>query len=442
MEFLCISVGFFAAAAGASAFQTSLPGHHAARPQVQCGMSSVIDLRPSSTGRDVYAMEEWARGYGVQTAPGVELVTEDRQDYGVRASQGISAGSPVMFVPASLVLSSSAIQQEFAGGLDGAEQILTQVGAADRLPLFRLMVKILREYELGMESPYYAWLNSMPKLFYNGVAMSDACFEALPPYVARLAFNERQNFAYDFDALSRGGVPLSPETTRNEDIAKWAYNIALTRHQVVIPAVEKKISPLADMLNHGTYPNVEITYDDQGNCMVTAMYDIPAGSPLTVSLGDPSNPSPMFATYGFLEDDTPGIFCKALEHEGEMQELGYGFKDMLFGTQTGEISAQVWDVFLYKLLKDNNDENQTNFLTAVRNNDEGTKQQVAQQYFPYTLQALKDHVDGTIGLINQLIMKANTYDRTTHPRVVIIIAHNELVKETFEKVQSQLYAMG
>ena len=378
----------------------------------------------------------------MQTAPGVELVTEDRQDYGVRASQGISAGSPVMFVPASLVLSSSAIQQEFAGGLDGAEQILTQVGAADRLPLFRLMVKILREYELGMESPYYAWLNSMPKLFYNGVAMSDACFEALPPYVARLAFNERQNFAYDFDALSRGGVPLSPETTRNEDIAKWAYNIALTRHQVVIPAVEKKISPLADMLNHGTYPNVEITYDDQGNCMVTAMYDIPAGSPLTVSLGDPSNPSPMFATYGFLEDDTPGIFCKALEHEGEMQELGYAFKDMLFGTQTGEISAQVWDVFLYKLLKDNNDENQTNFLTAVRNNDEGTKQQVAQQYFPYTLQALKDHVDGTIGLINQLIMKANTYDRTTHPRVVIIIAHNELVKETFEKVQSQLYAMG
>ena len=471
------------AAAGASAFQSSLPGQYGARPNVhQCGMST-IDLRPSSSGRDVSSMEEWARGYGVQTAPGVELTSQDRQDYGVSTSQNIPAGSPVMFVPAQLVLSSSAIQQEFAGSLEASEQLLTQVGATNRLPLFRLMVKVLAEYEKGDQSPYFPWLNSMPRLFYNGVSMSgenamhqvcnsyeylhlvactsshpsfcifipcnyfapsisDACFECLPPYVAGLAAKERQNFGYFFDALNRGNPPLSPQTAGNEEVVKWAYNVALTRHQIVVAAVEKKISPLVDMFNHGTNPNVEITYDGEGNCMANAIYDIAAGSLLTVSLGDPTNPSPMFAKYGFLDDDSPAIFCKAVNHVEEMEDLGYGFKDVLFGTETGEISPQVWDLFLYKLLKDNNDENTANLLMAVKNNDDASKQQLAQQYFPYTLEALKEHVDSTLRLVDQLIMKANSYDRHTHPRVPVIVAHNELVKETFEKVQAQLYAMG
>mmetsp|Transcript_2740 Transcript_2740/g.5720 ORF Transcript_2740/g.5720 Transcript_2740/m.5720 type:complete len:200 (-) Transcript_2740:174-773(-) len=199
---------------------------------------------------------------------------------------------------------------------------------------------------------------------------------------------------------------------------------------------------MADMLNHATNPNCEITYDAEGNCLVNANADIAAGSPLTITLGDPTNPSPLFATYGFLDTDCPGIFCKAMELEEEMKELGYGFKDLLIGTEGGEIAPQVWDLFLYKLLKQANDANLPLFAEACRNNNEETKQQYHQHYFQYTLDELKQHVNNILTTVDSLTMKANSYDLATHPRVPVIVAHNDLVKRTFQKVQAQLNAMG
>jgi len=389
-------------------------------------------------------MVDWCLGYGAQTAPGVEVTQADFSNpgnWGVKTTQAIPKGGPVMFIPAQLVLSSGGIQQEFGGSLGQAEQILAQHGASDRLPLFRLMVKILVEYEKGEQSPYFPWLNAMPRIFYNGVSMTDACFQCLPPYVSYLATMERDNYAFFYGALIRGNVPLSAETTGNDTIVRWAYNVALTRHQVVIPAVEKKIAPLADMINHGTYPNVDIAYDGDGNCVVTAIRDIPAESQLAISLGDASNPSPLFATYGFLDDDCPGVFCKALDHLQEAQELGYESTELLFGTESGEIGSRVWNLFLYKLLKDNNDPNAQVLLDAVRKKDSSTAKALSEQYFQYTHQALTQHVDSTINLIDELTARANSYDVSTHPRVPVIVAHNNLVRETFVKVQAQLYQM-
>ena len=415
----------------------------------QCSMSTMSPGASSSRGmlareRDVSPMVEWCLGYGAQTAPGVEIVPvvpNNPRNFGVRTAQPIAKGSPVMFIPAQLVLSSSGIQQEFGGSLDQAEQILAQHGVTDRLPLFRLMVKILAEYEKAEQSPYYPWLNAMPRIFYNGVSMTDACFQCLPPYVSYLASMERDNYAYFYGALVRGNVPLSPDTTADDNLVRWAYNVALTRHQVVIPQVEKKIAPFADMINHGTYPNVEIAYDGEGNCIVTAIRDIPAESQLAITLGDASNPSPLFATYGFLDDDCPGVFCKALDHQQEMQELGYDFTELLFGTETGEIGSRVWNLFLYKLLKDNNDPNAQVLLNAVRNKDSKTSKALNQQYLQYTHQALTQNVDSTIALIDELTARANSYDVDTHPRVPVIVAHNNLVRDTFTKVQAQLYQM-
>lgn len=171
-------------AACASAFQTSLPGQDiAAAQRVRLGPLSMqtmggttIDIRPSSNGRDVNAMEQWARNCGVQIADGVQLTSLDGQEWGVTANGNIPAGSPVLFVPAEMILSSGAAQQEFGGMLEQSEQALAQVGATNRLPLFRLMVKILSEYEKGDQSPYFPWLNSMPRMFYNGVAMTGKNF--------------------------------------------------------------------------------------------------------------------------------------------------------------------------------------------------------------------------------------------------------------------------
>lgn len=426
-------------ASNASAFQISRPSYHVLS-RVQ-PLSAFIDVDENAQ-RDTYSMEEWARGCGVQMADGVELTSQDGVDYSVVAQYDIPGGSPVCFVPAQMILSSSAAGQEFGNRLTASESILEQLNAANRTPLFRLMVKILAEYEQGDQSNYFPWLNSLPRRYFNGVAMTDACFECLPPYVAWLAKTERGNFSKFLNALRLGYAPLSEETLANDELVKWAYNSALTRHNVVIAGEEKKISPMADMFNHGTNPNVAITYDGEGNCMVNALDNIQAGSPLTVTLGDPTNPSPMFATYGFLDDDCPAIFCKAMEHQDEMEELGFGYKDLLIGTDNGDIAPQVWDLFLYKLLANNQDPNTPAFFEACSSGNEAAKQEYHSQYFQYTLQALQEHVNYILGTIDELTYKAQSYDLNRHPRVPVIVAHNNLVRRTFEKVQAQLNAMG
>ena len=108
--------------------------------------------------------------------------------------------------------------------------------------------------------------------------------------------NERINYSHFANALRKGYVPLSQEVLYDERVVKWAYNVALTRfHEVWQPSRQKLIAPMVDMLNHSSEPNCEITFDMSGNCAVTAMYDVPPGSPLTISLGDPTNPTPLFA---------------------------------------------------------------------------------------------------------------------------------------------------
>ena len=71
------------------------------------------------------------------------------------------------------------------------------------------------------------------------------------------------------------------------------------------------------------------------------MYDIQPGESLKITLGDPTNPTPIFAQYGFLPNDCATIFCKAMHLDPIIKELGYDFKDLLFQTESGEIAPKV-----------------------------------------------------------------------------------------------------
>ena len=173
-----------------------------------------------------------------------------------------------------------------------------------------------------------------------------------------------------------------------------------------------------------------------------ALYDIPAGSPLTVSLGDPTNRTHIFAKYGFLPQDCATIFCKAIHLYPQIQELGYEFSDVLFHTETGEIAPQVWDIFLYDILQQNDPDGAQQFYTACQNNDKGTKEQYKAQYYPYTLEALKQHVYSILSDAENLTMKAQSYDINLHPRVPVIVAHNQLVTQTFTMTAALLEQSG
>ena len=195
---LASGVAAFSPAARSSTSSTQL--YQFATMQ-QGGLVNVAD---EYAQRDVYSMEEWATQYGTQKADGVELYSADGSDYQLITQSPISAGETVLFVPADIILNSAAIQQEFGTSLQQAEQAVVQIdqGAAYRLPLFRLMMKILVEYEKGQDSMFYPWLNSLPRQYFNGVSMTKACFNCLPPYAGWLTSTERINYSH-FAAASK-----------------------------------------------------------------------------------------------------------------------------------------------------------------------------------------------------------------------------------------------
>jgi hypothetical protein len=142
--------------------------------QYASAVSGAINLADEYAQRDVYSMEEFATQYGMQKAPGVELYSDDGSDYQLITQQPVGAGQTVLYVPSDIVLSSDKAYQEFGGEIQQAEQLLVQIdqGTAARLPLFRLMVKILAEYDQGENSAFFPWLNSLPRVYYNGVSMT------------------------------------------------------------------------------------------------------------------------------------------------------------------------------------------------------------------------------------------------------------------------------
>lgn len=412
--------------------------------------STLVDISEASP-RNVAPLQEWANQAGIQTIQGVQVTQSplghnnpDGQDYTLMTTQDIAAQTPILYVPAQVTLSSTDTVDQLGGNLQAAENALER---ADRLPLFRLVVKILSEYEKGLDSPWSPWLDALPRRFNNGVAMTDACFGCLPPYASYLAAQERSTFDIFYDALQERYLELTEETLDNRPLLQWAYNVALTRHQITHNAatgdLEKNIAPMADMINHASFPNCLIQYDDQGNCVVTTTTDVPADSLLTVSHGDPNDPSPLFAKYGFLVDDCPTIFCKAIHLKNEMETLGYVPTQLLVDTVEGEIAPAVWDLFLYRLLLQSGDEDLTNgFYTAVTTNDQETKDSYHNQYFPYTVESLQQFVNEMLTTVNHQTTKAFSYDILTHPRVPIIVEHNNLVRDTFLKVKANLDRMA
>ena len=286
--------------------------------------SYYIDIEESAP-RDFASFNEWAENCGIQRLPAVDLTTYDGNDIFAITNDDISAGEAVMFVPSNTFLSSFGARNEF-GQLHEAEALLGKLGGSDQVPLFYVFVKILYEYQKGETSPWFPWLNSLPRKYNNGASMTPTCYEFLPPLASKLAMEERVRLIHFNQALRVVDV-IEENIKRNGDLTKWAFNVASTRGWEV--QGERVIVPMADMVsasfcyvlfenpitllnllnvfpthhlltfifskfNHGTETEVEISYDENGNCVVYTTRDVPAGSPLRMSYGDSTNPSALF----------------------------------------------------------------------------------------------------------------------------------------------------
>jgi hypothetical protein len=265
--------------------------------------SYYIDTTEQSP-RDIPSMIEWAEMYGVQRIPSLDFGSDDpSSDDNLYAytTEDIPAGSAVLFIPTDMFVSSSVIRSEF-GQLVEAEALLGRLGGSDQYPLFYIFVKILYEYSLGEESGYFQYLNGMPRRFDNGAAMTPFCYECLPPLAANLAMAERVQYI-NFNQALREVDFIEGYISEDNLLTRWAYNVARTRSwevesddpsSSVTGGKEMVMLPLGDMFNHGTDTEVEISYDEEGNCVIYTTVDVEAGSPLRMSYGDPTNPSKLF----------------------------------------------------------------------------------------------------------------------------------------------------
>lgn len=421
---------------GVTAFApTQLPPQNSASVLLRmsdAGFSAYVDV-DERTQRNIAPFDEWVSTCGVQRADGFRLFPTNpddqynQDDISAMTDVDLPAGSPVLGIPANMILSSTNSRLELeafsdslnesmpnsdAGGVRKSVELLNRLGAGETIPKFYLFLKVLLEYSRGTESAYFPWLDSLPRLYYNSVSMTDFCYECLPPLVFSLSRRERVKFDNFYDALQKIDSSIIPEELKTDktSIVKWAFNVVHTRAfsgersgqsgddngvgEGGKDGEEQRIVPMADMFNHGTETDVAVSYDEEGNCNVYTIRDVPAGSPLRISYGCPTNPSEFFATYGFLDDTSPATFCKIMNIQPtpELKTIGLDFSKMLFFKDTGDITSEVWDVLLYaKVLTDLETKNA--FYEAHVNGDEATKSAIHEQYMGETSKELKQHVD-------------------------------------------------
>jgi len=395
--------------------------------------------------REVVSMECWANDNGIQRADGFRLKEEKRgKEVHATTSKDFPAGQPILFVPESLILSSDKAMAELRSPeMLAAEDFVVGREAETEARQWYLMLKILKEIQNGRDSPWYAWLNSLPRYYENAAAMTDLCLQCLPPLMRMLAEEEREKQR----RLSKECIDLVPFLCDDlkyhpRDFCKWAYQIVYTRGFETEDG-DWKIVPMADYFDHGSdCTEISPSYDADGNYYAYTTYDVPAGSALRISYADPRNPAFLLARYGFLDENCPSSYCKLLPPtvNQDMLDLGYSHNRMLF-YRTGEVADEVWDIFLYTHLSStNNMDDQQALMRAHRDGDFETKLALHEKYYPATSAALLEHVDGIIEEIDQVIKKSDAhpvYIKNEHRRLPLIQRHNQFVRETFSNVRNR-----
>jgi hypothetical protein len=278
--------------------------------------------------------------------------------------------------------------------------------------------------------------------------MTDFCYGCLPPYAAGLAMDEKRRMKLFVDGLDGISFLRTANKDNSDDAAKWAFAVVNTR-SMEMPNGDFSIVPMADYFNHGGCDevNVDISYDNEGNCFAYSTTDISAGSSLRISYGDSTNPSKLLARYGFLDDSSPATFCKYPIDKPTEEVKNLGYPDRMLFYNDGSISDEVWDVLLYEELGMRDPQQQQAFYQASMTGDTATKRNYHQEYFPQTLSKLQSHVDFLVTELEDLEIGIETQvrlgrDAFRHPRLPLLRRHNEFVKGYFEVVQKNLQSMS
>jgi hypothetical protein len=435
---------FVALAGGTLAFLIDSTGRAttSSRQLVWAAAATVSIEKPVE--RDMDALLSWATQQGVLQENGLQLWNrnmsgDDDDDWSVTLSQAGTQASRVLQVPPNLILSSTRIRQELEVPPAALELIETKK-CQDQIPQFYLWLKVLQEYEKAQDSPWYQWMQSLPRKFDTAVCMDDVELECLPPFAWSLAKLERTHLHAFSEALEMVDN-VTQETKQDTELTRWAFNVVFTRCWGQDGDDDNRcdLVPMGDMFNHGDPANVCIHYDEEANCNVLLKHDIEAGSPLRLSYGKSTNPSRFLSIFGFVDETQPVIFCQILASKPTKRhvDIGYDTAKMVFSTKDGTIANAVWDVILFSILEQV-PEVQEAFYQAHVKGDHVTKDAIHHQFCLETCIVLKKHVDNTRRELETLLRNIDELDSLEHSRLPMIRKHNAFVHQTFSKVKVRL----
>ena len=164
--------------------------------------SSVLPLERTAT-REIDNFQAWAGDCGVLAENGFyieEQMVDGVEDYYAATSTGAAEGSRVLAVPGEMILSSIWLEQEYEGYIEPCIGTLHEMGMDGLSEQFYLFVKILIEYENGETSPYFPWLQAMPRAWNTAVSMGK--------YIINYS---KWKWSHDFQSLASSDErPFSP----------------------------------------------------------------------------------------------------------------------------------------------------------------------------------------------------------------------------------------
>ena len=406
-------------------------------------------IQEPTVQRDLQELHSWAEEAGV-IRHNLNLLETSQECWGVTVSSATKAGTVVLQVPSSIILSSTRIRQELEAepGIQPAIDYLANSQFRSQIPQFFLFLKVLLEHGKGPDSRWFLWLQSLPRQFDTSVTMDEVELACLPPFAWALANVERLHLHKFRKALLL--LPesfLAPVSAMDEELTEWAFNVVFTRSwrypEDDITGSDERcdIVPLGDMFNHGDM-NINLEYDTADNVVVSLLDDAKAGQPLRLSYGKPSNPYRFLVMFGFVDETQPEIMCQVkVTHPSQRhKDMGYDFDKMVFRTQDGAIATPVWDVVLFSILAQVPDIQEA-FYQAHMDGDENTKASIHERFLLETCVTLRKHVDRTLKEMKELHDEIVSHDETKHARLSMIRKNNEFVQQTFEKVKRRIDGM-
>ncbi len=410
-------------------------------------------LAHQAATRDIDSLGQWAEVNNIKVSPSASVKLESGENYGVTLNKSAEKYEAILSIPKELVLDSERIKKEWFVHLEPALQKIESVGLDESTLNFILMVKIIYEKNIGKESVWYEWIESLPQSFDTATYMDEVEVSCLPPFALALAnfqIQQLEIFQNAYGLLK--GTPIYVEGM-TDDYMKWAFNTVMTRcwryeqdsddNDTVRPIAV----PFGDMFNHREPPNIIVKDADKFDAVEFVLSeDIDVGEGeergLFLSYGL-TNPHRFLAVFGFCDESMPEVFSQLLFSKPTPELINLGCEDrskMVYRTADGGVSTAVWDCILYTLLAQVPQE-QDEFYTAHIEQNLEKKLTFHKKYALEEALTLRNHVEGTANEFKDLVTKIDLMDEkecASHPHLSMIRRHNYFLYRTFDKVRQRI----